>query len=217
LLGSISAGSALGWTRSIASEVAKDSALFLITLVILATFLARGHQIAIQSRVLAARMFGAFGEDFEDRLIGAVRSTVVGTVLVSFIEGALIGVAYAVAGVPQALLFATFTILLALVPFGAWVAFGLASLILIGSGNVLAGVLLFLFSATVMTIGDNIVQPVVVGRAVELPVILALIGAFGGLAALGLVGLFIGPVVMAALLLVGQEWMTPAGRAPTKA
>ena len=217
LLGSVSAGSALGWTRSIASEVATDSALFLITLVILATFLMRGHQIAAQSRMLAARMFGAFGEDFEDRLIGAVRSTVVGTVLVSFIEGALIGVAYAVAGVPQALLFATFTILLALVPFGAWLAFGLASLILIGSGSVFAGVLLFLFSATVMTIGDNVVQPIVVGRAVELPVILALIGAFGGLAALGLVGLFIGPVVMAALLLVGQEWMTPAGRTPSEA
>lgn len=209
LLGTISAGSALGWTRSIASEVAKDSALFLVTLVILASLLARGGRIAGQSRLLAARMFGAFGEDFVHRLIGAVRSTVIGTVLVSFVEGAMIGAAYVIAGVPQALLFATFTILLALIPFGAWAAFGLASLILIGSGSVLAGVLLFLFSATVMTIGDNVVQPIVVGNAVELPVILALIGAFGGLAALGLVGLFIGPVIMAALLLVGQEWMRP--------
>jgi predicted PurR-regulated permease PerM len=209
LFGTISAGSALAWTRSIASEVAKDSALFLITLVILASLLARGNRIAGQSRQLAAKMFGAFGEDFVHRLIGAVRSTVIGTVLVSFVEGTLIGAAYVVSGVPQALLFATFTILLALVPLGAWAVFGLASLILIGSGSVLAGVLMFLFSATVMTIGDNVVQPLVVGSAVELPAILALIGAFGGLAALGLVGLFVGPVVMAALLLVGQEWMTP--------
>lgn len=207
LLGSVSAGSALGWTRSIASEVATDSALFLITLVILATFLARGQKIAAQSLVLAKRMFGVFGEDFEHRLIAAVRSTVIGTVFVSFIEGTIIGIAYVVAGVPQALLFATFTILLALVPFGAWAAFGLASLILIGSGDALAGILLFVFSATVMTIGDNVVQPVVVGRAVELPVIMALIGAFGGLATLGLVGLFIGPVIMAGLLLVCQEWL----------
>ncbi|HTM95301.1 MAG TPA: AI-2E family transporter [Croceibacterium sp.] len=210
LLGTISAGSALGWTRSIASEVARDSALFLITLVMLASLLDRGSRIAGQCRVLAARMFGAFGEDFVHRLIGAVRSTVIGTVLVSFVEGALIGAAYVAAGVPQALLFATFTILLALVPFGAWAAFGLASLILIGSGSALAGVLLFLFSAIVMTVGDNVVQPIVVGSAVELPVILALIGAFGGLAALGLVGLFIGPVIMAALLLVMQEWITPS-------
>ncbi len=212
LLGTVSAGAALGWTRSIAGEVARESALFLITLVILTTLLARGRIIATQSKMLSGRMFGAFGRDFADRLTGAVRSTVIGTLLVSFGEGALIGVAYAVAGVPQPLLFATFTIVLALVPFGAWAAFGLASLILIGSGSVLAGVLLFGFGVAVMTIGDNVIQPVVVGSAVELPFLLALIGAFGGLAALGLVGLFIGPVIMAALLLVWQEWMIqPAG------
>ncbi|WEK46549.1 MAG: AI-2E family transporter [Candidatus Andeanibacterium colombiense] len=212
LLGTISAGSALGWTRSIASEVARDLGLFLITLVILASLLARGQQIAKKSRMLAGRMFGGFGKDFVDRLVGAVRSTVIGTLVVSFGEGAVIGVAYAVAGVPQALLFATFTILLALIPFGAWAAFGLASLILVGSGSALAGALLFAFSVVVMTVGDNVIQPVVVGSAVELPVILAVIGAFGGLAALGLVGLFIGPGVMAALLLVGQEWL---GETPT--
>ncbi|CAM3278127.1 hypothetical protein SPAN111604_14455 [Sphingomonas antarctica] len=169
--------------------------------------LARGARIAVQSEVLAERMFGAFGRDFAIRMTSAVRSTVIGTLLVSFGEGALIGVAYAIAGVPQPLLFATFTIVLALIPFGAWAAFGLASLILIGSGSVLAGALLFAFGAVVMTIGDNVVQPMVVGSAVELPFLLALIGAFGGLAALGLVGLFIGPVIMAALLLVWQEWM----------
>jgi len=207
LLGTISAGSALGWTRSIAGEVARESALFLVTLVILTTLLARGARIAIQSEMLASRMFGAFGRDFAARLTGAVRSTVIGTLLVSFGEGALIGVAYTIAGVPQPLLFATFTIVLALIPFGAWAAFGLASLILVGSGGVLAGALLFTFGAVVMTIGDNVVQPIVVGSAVELPFLLALIGAFGGLAALGLVGLFIGPVIMAALLLVSEEWM----------
>ncbi|MBO9498838.1 MAG: AI-2E family transporter [Novosphingobium sp.] len=207
LLGSISAGSAFGWTRSIAGEVARDSAVFLVTLVILASLLSNGRIIAHKSRLLAAQMFGAFGRNFVDRLLGAVRSTVIGTLLVSFVEGATIGVAYAVAGVPQALLFATFTILLALIPFGAWAAFGLASLILIGSGSALAGVLLFVFGAVVMTLGDNILQPLVIGSAVELPLTLALVGAFGGLAALGLVGLFIGPVVMAALLLILQEWM----------
>lgn len=215
LLGTISAGSALGWTRSIAGEVARESALFLITLIILTTLLARGSRIATQSEILAGRMFGTFGRDFAVRLTGAVRSTVIGTLVVSFCEGALIGVAYAVAGVPQPLLFATFTILLALVPFGAWAAFGLASLILVGNGSLFAGLLLFAFGVIVMTIGDNFVQPAVVGSAVKLPFLLALIGAFGGLAALGLVGLFIGPVIMAALLLVWQEWMIEPRESPT--
>jgi predicted PurR-regulated permease PerM len=71
-----------------------------------------------------------------------------------------------------------------------------------------------------MLVGDNVVQPAAIGSAVKLPFILALIGAFGGLAALGLVGLFIGPVVMAALLLVLEEWLSPAAtdrRAPESA
>jgi predicted PurR-regulated permease PerM len=214
LLGSISAGSVLDWTRSIGGEVARESAVFMITLIILATLLARGAAIADQTRTIAGRMFGAFGQDFVFRLSGAVRATVNGTLLVSFVEGAVIGVGYAVTGVPQPLLFATFTIILALIPFGAWAAFGLASLILIGTGSVLAGVLLFVFAAVVMTIGDNLVQPAVIGSAVELPFLLALLGAFGGLADMGLVGLFVGPVIMAALLLVWQEWMRPAEGKP---
>lgn len=208
LLGTLSAGSVLAWTRSIGGEVAKDSALFLVTLMALVTLLARGLQIAVQAQAVATRMFGRFGGEFLQRMIGAVRATVNGTILVSVLEGGIIGVGYAVAGVPQPLLFATFTIVLALVPFGAWAAFGLASLILVGSGHLLAGALLFGFAATVMTIGDNVVQPTVIGSAVELPFLLAIIGAFGGLAELGLVGLFVGPVIMAALLLVWRQWMT---------
>ncbi len=207
LLGRMSAASVLDWTRSIGAEVAKDSAVFLMTLLALFALLARGEQIAGQSQIAASRMFGTFGTDFLIRITGAVRATVNGTILVSVLEGSLIGMAYAVAGVPQPLLFATFTIVLALVPFGAWLAFGLASLILLGNGHLLAGALLFGFGVTVMTVGDNVVQPSIVGSAVKLPFLLALIGAFGGLAELGLVGLFVGPVVMAAALLVWRQWM----------
>ena len=209
LLGTISAGSALGWAQAIGGAAAKNSGLFLVTLVFLGGLLARGREIAGQTRSVADRMVGAFGRDFVARMAGAVRSTVNGTLLVSFVEGSLIGLGYLVAGVPAPLLFSVVTIVLALIPFGAWAAFGLASLILFGEGHGWAALLLFGFGVAVMTIGDNVVQPAVVGSAVELPFLMAIVGAFGGLAAMGLVGLFIGPVVMAALLLVWQEWMSP--------
>jgi len=206
LLGSLSAGSVLAWTRSIGGEVARESALFLITLLALITLLSRGESIANEARDIARHMFGNFGGEFLERMIDAIRAVVNGTVLVSVAEGGIIGIGYAIAGVPQPLLFATFTIMLALVPFGAWAAFGLAALILLGTGHILAGALLYGFSAAVMTVGDNFIQPTVIGSAVELPFLLAMIGAFGGLAELGLVGLFVGPVIMAALLLVMRQW-----------
>ena len=206
LLGSLSATSILGWTRSIGGLVARELGLFLITLIALVALLTRGRQIGMHGERLATEMFGDMGTEFFDRMIAAVRGTVNGTALVSFGEGAVIGAGYLVAGVPQPLLFTTFTMLLALVPFGAWAAFGLASLILLGSGHALAAAFLFAFGAVVMTVGDNVVQPSVIGSAVELPFLLAMIGAFGGLASVGLVGLFIGPVIMAALVLVGRQW-----------
>jgi predicted PurR-regulated permease PerM len=214
LLGSAPVGSLLGWARMIAGEVAKDSGLFLVTLAALASFLVNGEHIAAQSQAIAGRTLGAFGTDFLGRLTQAVRRTVVGTVLVSVIEGALIGAGYVAAGVPQPLLFAVVTMILAFIPFGAWLAFGLAALILAGQGNLLAGALLFGFGAAVMTAGDNFVQPAVVGGAVELPFLLAFVGAFGGLATMGLVGLFIGPVIMVALLLIWREWT--AGPEPAR-
>ncbi|AOR76380.1 hypothetical protein BES08_06145 [Novosphingobium resinovorum] len=214
LLGSLSAGSILTWTRSIGGEVARESGLFLITLLALASLLSRGPLIGEQARKVSIRMFGSFGGNFLEQMIAAVRATVNGTVLVSVLEGGVLGIAYAVAGVPQPLLFATFTIALALVPFGAWAAFGLASLILLGTNHVLAGGLLFGFGVSVMTLGDNVVQPAVIGSAVELPFLLAIIGAFGGLAELGLVGLFVGPVIMASLILVWRQWMGPTSLHP---
>ncbi|MDB5678560.1 AI-2E family transporter [Sphingomonas bacterium] len=214
MLGSLSATSILGWMRSIGGELARDTSLFAVTLVIMATLLAHGEHVAGQARVVMRRMFGTLGEDFLAKMTGAVRGTVNGTIFVSVIEGAIIGVGYWVAGVPQPLLFATFTILLALIPFGAWAAFGLASLILLAQGHVVAGVALFAFGTVVMAIGDNVIQPSVIGSAVELPFLFAMIGALGGLAELGLVGLFVGPVIMAALLLVWREWMNPGAAAP---
>jgi predicted PurR-regulated permease PerM len=206
LLGSLSAGSILGWTKSVGGEVARESGLFLITLLALVNLLSKGQTISAHASDAAEKMFGRFGGHFVQRMTEAVRATVNGTVLVSVVEGGLIGVGYAVAGVPQPLLFATFTIVLALIPFGAWAAFGLASLILLGQDHILAGALLFGFGVLIMTIGDNFIQPTVIGSAAELPFVMAMVGAFGGLAQFGLVGLFIGPVVMAALLLISKQW-----------
>jgi len=209
MLGTVSAGSILGWMRSIGGEIARDTSQFAITLVIMGTMLASGNKIDGAARLVAQRMFGTFGEHFLERMITAVRGTVNGTVLVSVLEGTIIGVGYWIAGVPQPLLFATFTILLALIPFGAWAAFGLASIVLLLQGHVGAAAGLFVFGTFVMAVGDNFIQPSVIGSAVELPFLFAMIGALGGLAELGLVGLFVGPVIMAALLIVTREWMGP--------
>jgi predicted PurR-regulated permease PerM len=220
LIQGLNAGAVFGWTRTIGGEVARGSMLFLITLLALFGMLRQGEKLGAQAGTVAERVLGDFGEQFLERLAAAVRGTVSGTVLVSVAEGSLIGLGYWIAGVPRPLLFAILTIAFAMVPFGAWIAFGVAAAILLVQGHVLAGALLFAFSVVVMTVGDNVVQPRVIGSAVRLPFLLALVGTFGGLETFGLVGLFLGPVIMAALMLAWQQWLgaaeAPGGTAGAK-
>jgi predicted PurR-regulated permease PerM len=141
-------------------------------------------------------------------MVEAIRGTVIGTMSVAGIEGALIGVAYFVTGVPNAILFTLLTMAFAMLPFGAWAIFSIASLLIVlQGGDVMAAAGVFGFGAFVMLIGDTFVWPSLVGSAARLPFLLALIGIFGGLQVFGLIGLFLGPVLMAALLTVWREWL----------
>jgi predicted PurR-regulated permease PerM len=208
LLGRLNAGSVFGMTGAVGAQVAHGAMLFFVTLLAL---LRHGAKLASHFAAITATTLGGFGERFTERLVSAIRGTVAGTVLIALGEGTLIGIGYAVAGVPRPFLFAVLTIAFAMLPFGAWLVFSVATVILLIQGAVLAALLLFGFSVAVMLIGDNFVQPAVIGNTIRLPFLLALLGTFGGLETFGLVGLFLGPVIMAILLLVWHEAMdTPA-------
>ena len=207
LLGRLDAGMIAKWTETIASELASRSMFFVITLLALFVILRDGQRLADKTVDNARRFYGDFGERFVMRLADAIRGAVNGTVFVAIGEGTLIGFAYAALGVPRPVLFAVITIGFAMLPFGAWAAFGVASLVLVVQGHLVAAGILLAFGAAVMLIGDNIVQPALIGNSVELPFLWTLVATFGGLETFGLVGLFIGPAIMAALFLVWREWI----------
>jgi len=215
LLRQVDAGALVSWTGAIAAQIASRSLFFLITLLALFIVLRDAERLCATTNAVARRLYGEFGERFTARLAEAVRGAVNGTVFVAIGEGTLIGFGYAAAAVPRPVLFALVTIAFAMLPFGAWVAFGIASVVLIVQGHVVAAIALFGFGAAVMLIGDNIVQPALIGNAVRLPFLWTLVATFGGLETFGLVGLFVGPAVMAALFLVWREWLgadAPPGR-----
>ena len=207
LLGEVDAAAVARWSGLVAAQVASRSFFFLVTLLALFLILRDGERLAANAVGAARRFYGEFGEHFVMRLGDAVRGAVNGTVLVAIGEGSLIGVGYAVAGVPRPVLFTLATIAVAMLPFGAWAAFGIASLVLLAQGQAVAAIILFAFGAAVMLIGDNFVQPALIGNAVELPFLWTFVATFGGLEAFGLVGLFVGPALMAALFLAWKEWL----------
>jgi predicted PurR-regulated permease PerM len=195
-------------TRALGSEVLHRFLLFVISLISLFTLLRHGAWVANRFLDTADRLLGDPGERLASKMVDAIRGTVNGTMSVAAIEGALIGVAYFLASVPNALLFTLLTMAFAILPFGAWAVFSTASLLMVlQGGDPMAAAGVFGFGAVVMLIGDTFIWPSLVGSAARLPFLLALIGIFGGLQVFGLIGLFLGPVLMTALLTVWREWL----------
>jgi len=211
---------ATAWLKTVNAENASDlfrtlggqllHRLFLLFFSLLALFvlLRNGRSVANRFLETSDRLFGEAGEGLIEKMVDATRGTVNGTVLVAVGEGLLIGVGYLIAGVPNAVLFTIFTTAFAMIPFGAWAAFTAAAVVLVsGDGSGLAAAGVFCWGTIVMLAGDHFVWPTLVGDSARLPFLLAFVGIFGGLAAFGLMGLFLGPVIMAALLTVWREWV----------
>lgn len=207
-LKSVNADNASELFRTFGGQLLHRLFLLLFSLLALFVLLRNGRSIADRILETCDRLFGEAGEGLAEKMVDATRGTVNGTVLVAAGEGLLIGVGYLVAGVPNAIVFTILTTAFAMLPFGAWLAFTVAALVLIsggGSGMAAAGV--FFWGAIVMFAGDHFVWPTLVGDSARLPFLFAFVGIFGGLAAFGLLGLFLGPVIMAALLVVWREWI----------
>jgi predicted PurR-regulated permease PerM len=196
------------WTSTLGGALLHRLFLFLVTLIALFLVFRDGTWLADRALATAGRVLGNPGERLVVKIADAIRATVNGTVAASILKGAIIGIAYGLTGVPHAFLFALLTMMLAMVPLGAWTALALAVLALLAKdGTLLAGVGLAVFGAATLLIAENVIQPALIGGAARLPFLLVLVGIIGGMQSFGLLGLFLGPVIMAALLTIWREWI----------
>ncbi|MFA5633381.1 MAG: AI-2E family transporter [Porticoccaceae bacterium] len=147
---------------------------------------------------------------FSRMVPATVSATVVGMGLIAIGEGIILGVAYWIAGVPSPVALGIVTGFMALIPGGAPLAFTLVSLYLVGSGTPLAGLGLFVWGSVELFVVDKTIRPSLVGGPIKLPFLLTFFGLIGGVKTMGILGLFIGPVLMALLLAVWREWLHDA-------
>jgi predicted PurR-regulated permease PerM len=196
------------WSRTLGGQVLHRAFSFILALISLFVILQNGAWIGNRVLDTADKILGDPGERLASKMVETVRGTVNGTVFVAAAEGILLGGAYVAAGVPSPLIFALLTIAFAMIPLGAWIVFTSAALLLlVQGGSVFAATAVFFFGAIVMVIGDIFVWPTIVGNQARLPFLAALIGIFGGLQTFGLIGLFIGPMILGALWIVWREWL----------
>ncbi|WP_294391975.1 AI-2E family transporter [uncultured Sphingomonas sp.] len=181
--------------------------IFLFTLVTLFFLLRERDRLVAQLNIAARKLLGPSGERIGLQLVRSVRGTIDGLVLVGIGEGAVMAVVYIVAGVPHPLLLGFMTAIAAMIPFGAAVLFAIACALLIGQGAVGWAVAVFAIGMVVVGIADHFIRPAMIGGSTRLPFLWVLIGILGGVETLGLLGLFVGPAVMATLIMLWRDYV----------
>ena len=166
-----------------------------------------GDRMLAQLDILGERIFPARWQRFSRVVPATISSTVTGMGLIALGEGVLLGVAYWIAGVPSPVLLGVVTGFMALIPGGAPLSFTLVSLYLVGSDQLVAGIGLFAWGTIELFIVDKTLRPRLVGGPVKLPFLPTFFGLVGGVSTMGIVGLFVGPVLMALLVAVWREWV----------
>lgn len=198
------------WVWSLSSSVASLLLTLLFMLITLFFLYKDGHVIAAQVDRLGERILPARWRRFSRVVPATVSSTVIGMGVIAAGEGVVLGVAYWIAGVPSPVAFGVLTGFMALIPGGAPISFTLISVYLVGTGNVSAGIGLFVWGSVELFIVDKTLRPRLVGGPIKLPFLPTFFGLIGGVKTMGLVGLFVGPVLMALLVAMWREWLHEA-------
>jgi predicted PurR-regulated permease PerM len=200
-------GGALSYTQEFASQIMHRFIGMLITLLVLFFVYRHGENLGRQFFASSRKLFGESGVHYAVHAVSAVRATLNGLVLISLGQGLLLGVGYTFAGLSHPAILGALTGVFAMIPFAAKLVFGLSSLVLIVQGQIVAGCALLIFGIVVILLADNYVRPALIGGAVKLPFVWTLLGIFGGLENFGLLGLFLGPTLMAVLISIWRDWV----------
>lgn len=179
---------------------------FLLTVVIAAILYARGEAAAANVLRFGHRLAGDRGMQAV-RLVGmAIRSVALGVVVTALAQTAVGGIGLVVAGVPFAAVLSALMLLMCIAQLGpALVLIPVIVWMYFTQQTVWASVLVVF--ALVAILLDNVLRPILIRRGADLPLLLILVGVIGGLMSFGLVGIFLGPAVLAVTYTLLQAWI----------
>lgn len=166
-----------------------------------------GPRLLREARSILEGILGPRVNDYLNAVGATTQAVVYALILGALAQGAVAGIGYWIFGIKAPVLLGAVTVLIALIPFGAPLVWGSLSIWLLVTGHILPGVGLLLWGLLLVSWVDNIVRPLVISNATRMPFLLVVFGVLGGVLAFGLVGLFIGPVLLAVSLAIWREWL----------
>jgi len=203
------AGGAAAWFVSALGGFGVLFVQFVLTVIIAVILYGSGERAASLVRRFGRRLAGERGEQSVLLAGQAIRSVALGVVVTAVGQSVLGGLGLALAGVPLAAVLTAVMFMLCLAQLGPLPVLVPAVVWLYWSGESVWGTVLVIWSVLLSTT-DSVVRPLLIRRGAHLPLLLLLAGVIGGLIAFGLVGIFLGPVVLAVAYTLLLSWMAEA-------
>jgi len=202
------AKAALAFVASIGGELLK----FLASLAVAGIMMAYGEGGARALRSIFERVAGDRGGEFVDLATATIRAVAKGVLGVAFIQAIIVGICLLIAGIPWAGVLAVIVLVLGIAQVPALIATLPAIVYLWASGNYGTGAaVLYTVLLVVAGMADNVLKPLMLGRGVDAPMPVILLGALGGMAAAGILGMFVGATLLALgyQIFMGWVWTDP--------
>jgi predicted PurR-regulated permease PerM len=182
--------------------------IFIVALIIAGIFVAygvRGHRSAVQ---IVSRICGpSRGPQITELCTATVRAVAVGVVGIAFIQMLLVGIGFVVKGIPGSGLLALAVLLLGIMQLPATLITLPVIIFVFATEGASTASVVFALYVFVAGLVDNVLKPLLLGRGVNVPMPVVLIGALGGMVTNGVIGLFIGPVILAVAYQLFWQWV----------
>lgn len=191
--------------HSVLVEAASRVAMLFFALWVLFFFYRDGDRLTGRVNFIGFKWLKNRWPSYAYHIPSAVRSAVNGLVLVGLAEGMIISLMLTFVGVRSAVLLGALTAILALVPLAGPLLLGVIGMFLFAQGATLNGVYIFVVGTTVLMLADYVVRPRLIQGSTALPFLAILFGIFGGIAAMGILGLIIGPVILVLFMVLLHE------------
>lgn len=184
-------------------------------------FLLRDGQKMVERFVRLVPMSAERKAELQTTLGGVASAVVLGALATAAVQGTLLGIGFAIAGLPSPLVFGAVGALASLIPVvGTSLVWGPAAIILLARGETGWAVFLTVWSIVLVSGSDNVIRPLVISGRSKASTLLVLVGLLGGVGTFGFAGLFMGPLILtlaAALLTYADESRTGISIPPTPA
>lgn len=196
-----------GAAAQVAGSIGKNLGKLSMAIFTLFFFYRDGQQIMLQVQQGLKVLIGERVHGYIQAIGDTTRAVVYGIVLTAVAQGFLAGLGYAVVGMESPIFLAAVTTLVAMIPFGTPFAWGSVAAWLLSQGYTIEALGLAAWGTFVISWVDNIIRPLVISSATKIPFLLVMFGVLGGLSAFGMIGLFVGPVILAVLVAVWRQWL----------